>query len=114
MTGWSDRPLEERVREALRDRAAQLGRRPGVAIVSLGQLPPWVGEDCAACGIYCERYVLPPETGEKEIQELAEGLAVRADLDVVLRLPAPEGEAALRWAEELERVLSLAERRDGT
>ena len=107
-----DRPLTGEERDSLRARAAECPRRPGLAVVCLGVLPDWVGEDCAACGIYCERYALPVGMGETDVRELAGALGARADLDAVVCLtPSPE-ETPLGWARTLERVLELARARE--
>ena len=70
-------PLSQQERAALRDRVARLAHRPALAVVCLGELPAWVGEDCAACGLYCERYALPPGMGEAGLAELLAELSRR-------------------------------------
>lgn len=120
-----DRPLTQGERAALRARAAECPRRPALAVVCLGVLPSWVGEDCAACGLYCERYALPLGIGQADVQDLMEGLCLRDDLDGLLLWPdLPAGwdgqdlsasvspgkrVSAPTWAETLARAIARAE-----
>ena len=54
-----DRPITDEEREALTRQVFRLPGRPALAVVCLGELPRFVQQDCAACGIYCEQYALP-------------------------------------------------------
>lgn len=127
MTARFDLPLTPEEREELARQASGLSRRPALAAVCLGELPPFVRQDCAACGLYLEQYALPLGLGQADLAGLLEGLALRADLDGVLLWPAlPAGwdEAAIAaalspdrgldaptWRGALELVLARAEQR---
>lgn len=128
MTEGFDRPLTQGERTALRARAAECPHRPTLAVVCLGVLPSWAGEDCAQCGIYCERYAIPLGMGAADLRELAEGLSLRGDLDGVLLWPdLPAGwdgqelsaavspakrVSAPTWAGTLARAIARAEERE--
>ena len=127
MAARFDLPLIPEEREGLARRASGLTRRPALAAVCLGELPPSVRQDCAACGLYLEQYALPLGLGRADLTGLLEGLALRRDLDGVLLWPVlPEGwdEAAIAaalppdrgldaptWRDTLELVLARAEQR---
>ena len=59
MAARFDLPLTPEEREELARRVSGLTRRPALAAVCLGELPPFVRQDCAACGLYLEQYALP-------------------------------------------------------
>lgn len=127
MTARFDLPLTPEEREELARRASGLSRRPALAAVCLGELPAFVRQDCAACGLYLEQYVLPLGLDRTDLTGLLEGLALRGDLDGVLLWPTlpegwgeastgaslPPGRAldAPTWREALELVLARAEQR---
>ena len=118
-----DRPITDEEREALTRQVFRLPGRPALAVVCLGELPPFVQQDCAACGIYCEQYALPLGLGQADLTDLLEGLAQRGDLDGVLLWPAlPAGWDSLAvsrgklvsapaWAQVLELAVARAEQR---
>lgn len=123
----ADGPLTPEARDALRAQAEGCHRRPGLAVICLGVLPNWVGEDCAACGIYCERYALPLGMGLTDLRDLVEELNLRTDLDgILIWLARPEGwdsqglsgvvspdkqADAPTWAETLELTIARVEKR---
>ena len=127
MTARFDRSLTPEEREELSRRVSALTRRPALAAVCLGELPPFVGEDCAACGLYCEGYALPLGLRQADLLDLLEGLALRGDLDGILlwpdlpegwdraaiaaSLPPDRGLDAPAWREALERTIARAEQR---
>ena len=122
MAARFDLPLTPEEREGLARRASGLTRRPALAAVCLGELPPFVRQDCAACGLYLEQYALPLGLGRADLTGLLEGLALRRDLDGVLlagwdeaaiaaALPPDRGLDAPTWRETLELVLARAEQR---
>ncbi len=104
-------PLSPQERAALRARVAGLAHRPALAVVCLGELPAWVRQDCAVCGVYCEGYALPPGMGEGGLTELLAELARRPGLDGVLLWPLEKNAAAPTWAQALGQVVEAAERR---
>ena len=119
-----DHPLTPEETTSLCGRVAQSPRRPALAVVCLGVLPRWVGEDCAACGIYCEQYALPLNMGPEDLLDLVEGLNQRPDLDgVLVWAPLPEGGDSIAvspdkqvfaptWLETLELTIARAEKRE--
>lgn len=123
-----ERPLTPEELAGLRARVARCPRRPALATICLGQLPAWVGQDCAACGIYCEQYALPLGMGEKGLWDLLEGLGGREDMDGILIWPLsrPQGVDGLlaqavprgkwvegtTWAGALEGLVDRAARQD--
>ena len=127
MTARFDLPLTPEEREKLARRASGLTRRPALAAVCLGELPPFVRQDCAACGLYLEQYALPLGLGWADLTGLLEGLTLRDDLDGVLLwpvLPAGWDEAAIAaslppdrgldaptWRDTLELAFARAEQR---
>lgn len=127
MTQPFDTSLTDEEKDTLRTQVSGLSRRPGLAVVSLNELPVWVGQDCAVCGIYCERYALHLGVGREDLLELLEGLSLRPDLDGVLVWPPlPQGRdeemiptaavpektlAAPTWAQALELTVARAEKR---
>ena len=76
--------------------AGQLTRRPGLAVILVGENPAsqvYVRgkvKDCADCGIACFDYYLPAGTTEEELLALVAELNDRADVDGILcQLPLP-------------------------
>lgn len=128
MAARFDLPLTPEEREELARRASGLTRRPALAAVCLGELPPFVRQDCAACGLYLEQYALPLGLGRADLTDLLEGLALRADLDGVLlwpdlpagwdrsaiaaSLPPDRGLNAPTWRKTMELIIARAEQRE--
>lgn len=90
--------LAAKVKGAVRQEAAQLPRKPGLAVILVGDDPAsriYVTskrKDCEECGFYSEEYALPAETTQKELLELVAGLNARADIDgILVQLPLPRG-----------------------
>lgn len=88
--------LAEKVKEQVRVRARALGRRPGLAVILVGDDPAsrvYVNgkkRDCAQCGFYSEEYALPGETAQGELLELIASLNAREDVDgILVQLPLP-------------------------
>ena len=63
--------LAAKVKEEVRQQTAQMGRKPGLAVVLVGDDPAsrvYVNgkkRDCGECGIYSEEYALPAETSQQ-------------------------------------------------
>lgn len=128
MTARFDLPLTPEEREELARRVSGLTRRPALAAVCLGELPPFVRQDCAACGLYLEQYALPLGLGRADLTDLLEGLAMRADLGGVLlwpdlpagwdrsaivgSLPLDKGLNAPTWRKTMELIIARAEQRE--
>lgn len=99
--------LAAEIKEHVRCQVEQLDRKPGMAVILVGDDPAarvYVNgrkRDCAQCGIYSEEYVLPRETGQKELLELIDTLNGRTDMDGILvqfPLPAHLDEKAVQLA----------------
>ncbi len=85
---------KERVREA----AKALPRRPGLAVIIVGDDPAsrvYVNSkrrDGEECGFYSEEYALPDTTRQDELISLVETLNAREDIDgILVQLPLPAG-----------------------
>ncbi len=85
---------KERVREA----AKVLPRRPGLAVIIVGDDPAsrvYVNSkrrDGEECGFYSEEYALPDTTRQDELISLVETLNGREDIDgILVQLPLPAG-----------------------
>ena len=88
--------LAATVKEEVRQQTAQMGRKPGLAVVLVGDDPAsrvyvkGKKRDCGECGIYSEEYALPAETSQQELLELVEALNGREDIDgILVQLPLP-------------------------
>ena len=88
--------LAKKVKEEVRAAAARMERRPGLAVILVGDDPAsqvyadGKKRDCAQCGIYSEEYILPAETGQEELMLLIETLNGRSDIDgILIQLPLP-------------------------
>ncbi len=90
--------LAAKVKERVRQQAKSLPRRPGLAVILVGDDPAsrvYVNgkkRDCAECGFYSEEYALPAQTSQAELMALVDSLNRRADIDGILcQLPLPKG-----------------------
>ena len=89
--------LAAKVKEEVAAQVAGMERKPGLAVVLVGDNPAsrvYVNgkkKDCAECGIYSEEYAIPAETTQKELLELVETLNGREDIDgILVQLPLPK------------------------
>ena len=89
--------LAAKVKEEVREQTAQMGRKPGLAVVLVGDNPAsrvYVNgkkKDCRECGIYSEEYAIPAQTTQQELQELVDTLNGREDIDgILVQLPLPK------------------------
>ena len=96
MTKIDGKALAEKVKEGVRVSAQQLARRPGLAVILVGNDPAskiYVASkrrDCEECGFYSEEYTLPETVPQEELLELIETLNVREDIDgILVQLPLP-------------------------
>ena len=96
MTLLDGKYLAAQIREMVRNEAADLPRRPGLAVVLVGEDPAsrvYVNSkrrDCEVCGIYSEEYTLPSQISQEMLLELMETLNARTDIDgILLQLPLP-------------------------
>ena len=90
--------LAKKLKEQARKEAAQLSRRPGLAVVIVGDNPAsrvYVNskrKDCEECGFYSEEYALPETSTQQELLELIGELNRRHDIDgILVQLPLPRG-----------------------
>ena len=90
--------LAAKVKETVRAEAEALPRKPGLAVVLVGDNPAsrvYVTskrKDCEECGFYSEEYALPAETTQAELLDLVGELNGRADIDgILVQLPLPKG-----------------------
>lgn len=96
MTLLDGKALAAKIKERVREEAANLPRRPGLAVVLVGNDPAsrvYVTskrKDCEECGFYSEEYALLEETTQAELLELVETLNGREDIDgILVQLPLP-------------------------
>ena len=79
--------LAAKVKEEVAAQVAGMERKPGLAVVLVGDNPAsrvYVNgkkKDCAECGIYSEEYAIPAETTQQELLELVETLNGRENID---------------------------------
>ncbi len=90
--------LAAKVKENVKKEAESLARKPGLAVIIVGNNPAsrvYVTskeKDCAECGFLSEEFALPEETKQEELIALIETLNKRDDIDGILcQLPLPEG-----------------------
>ena len=90
--------LAAKLKENVSMEAQTLPRKPGLAVVLVGDDPAsrvYVTskrKDCEECGFYSEEYALPASTAQKELLDLVNGLNGREDIDgILVQLPLPKG-----------------------
>ncbi len=90
--------LAAKLKENVSMEAQTLPRKPGLAVVLVGDDPAsrvYVTskrKDCDECGFYSEEYALPASTAQKELLDLVDGLNGREDIDgILVQLPLPKG-----------------------
>lgn len=97
MTKLDGKALAAKIKERVRCEAAELPRKPGLAVVLVGNDPAsrvYVTskrKDCEECGFFSEEYALLEETTQEELLELVETLNGREDIDgILVQLPLPK------------------------
>ena len=105
--------LAAKVKEEVAAQVADMERKPGLAVVLVGDNPAsrvYVNgkkKDCAECGIYSEEYAIPEDTTQQELLELVETLNSREDIDgILVQLPLP------RHLNEKEVLLAIRPDKD--
>ena len=90
--------LAAKIKEQAKREAAALPRRPGLAVIIVGDDPAsrvYVNskrKDCEECGFYSEEYALLASTTQQELLELIDVLNGRVDIDgILVQLPLPAG-----------------------
>lgn len=88
--------LAAAIKEQVRHQAEQLERRPGMAVVLVGEDPGALAyeagkrRDCQQCGVYCDTFRLPETTSQEELLDVLQTLNEREDIDgILLLLPLP-------------------------
>ena len=88
--------LAAKVKEEVRIQAEGMPRKPGLAIVLVGDDPAsrvYAGgkrKDCTQCGFYSEEYVLPAQISQKELLDLIQVLTGREEIDgILIEQPLP-------------------------
>ncbi|MBR2935188.1 MAG: bifunctional methylenetetrahydrofolate dehydrogenase/methenyltetrahydrofolate cyclohydrolase FolD [Oscillospiraceae bacterium] len=88
--------LAAKVKEQVRQKAEKLSRRPGLAVIIVGDNPAsrvYVNgkkKDCEECGFYSEEHALPGTAAQEELLELIAALNERGDIDgIMVQLPLP-------------------------
>lgn len=96
MVRMDGKALAAKIKAQVREEAAKLPRKPGLAVVLVGNDPAsrvYVTskrKDCEECGFYSEEYALLEETSQRELLELVETLNSREDIDgILVQLPLP-------------------------
>ena len=89
--------LAAKVKERVGEEAAKLSRKPGLAVILVGENPAskvYVAgkeKDCAECGIVSFPYKLPAETTREELLGLIEQLNANDAVDgILVQLPLPK------------------------
>ena len=89
--------LAAKIKAEARQQAGQMARRPGLAVILVGEDPAsqvYVNgkkKDCAECGFYSEEYALPVNTPQEQLLGLIDGLNERGDIDgILVQLPLPK------------------------
>ena len=105
--------LAAKLKEEVRAQAEALPRRPGLAVVLVGDDPAsrvYVTskrKDCEECGFYSEEYALPAATTQKQLLDLVGELNGRGDIDgILVQLPLPRG------LDEQEVLLAIDQAKD--
>ena len=90
--------LAAKTKENVRAEAEKLSRKPGLAVVLVGDDPAsrvYVNgkkRDCEECGFYSEEYALPADTTQEALLALVTELNGREDIDgILVQLPLPKG-----------------------
>ena len=88
--------LAAKIKAEARQQAEQMARRPGLAVILVGEDPAsriYVNgkkKDCAECGFYSEEYALPANTSQEQLLGLIGALNGREDIDgILVQLPLP-------------------------
>lgn len=96
MTLLDGKALAAKIKEETRWEVEKLPRRPGLAVILVGESPAsrvYVNskrKDCEECGFYSEEYDLLEQTPQSALLELIESLNNREDIDgILVQLPLP-------------------------
>lgn len=88
--------LAAKLKRQVREEAEKLPRRPGLAVILVGNDPAsrvYVNgkkKDCEECGFYSEEYALQEKTSQRELLALVKELNARENIDgILVQLPLP-------------------------
>lgn len=88
--------LAVKLKSQVREEAEKLPRRPGLAVILVGNDPAsrvYVNgkkKDCEECGFYSEEYALQEKTSQRELLALVKELNERENIDgILVQLPLP-------------------------
>ena len=88
--------LAKKKKEEIREKASQLRRQPGLAVILVGDNPAsqvYVRnkeKDCEECGIVCYDYRLPQDSTQEQVLELVEKMNNYGAVDgILVQLPLP-------------------------
>ncbi len=88
--------IAEKIRQKIKDRVAAMQKKPGLAVILVGENPAskvYVGikrKTCEEAGIYSEEHKLPEETTEEQLVELIRKLNNDGRIHaILLQLPVP-------------------------
>ena len=95
---WMDgKALAAKVKSQVAEEAAKLPRKPGLAVVLVGEDPAaqvyeaGKRKDCQQCGIYYETYRLPENVPQGEMLDVIHFLNEREGIDgILVQFPLPE------------------------
>ncbi|MCI9353155.1 MAG: bifunctional 5,10-methylenetetrahydrofolate dehydrogenase/5,10-methenyltetrahydrofolate cyclohydrolase [Lawsonibacter sp.] len=96
--------LAAKIKEEVRQKVERMERKPGMAVVLVGEDPAALAyeagkrKDCQECGVYYDTFRLPEAATQEELLDVIGVLNDREDIDgILLLLPLPrhldEGEA---------------------
>lgn len=90
--------LAANIKLRVREEAEGLPRRPGLAVVIVGDNPAsriYVNskrKDCEECGFYSEEYALPKDATQLDLMTLIHNLNKQSNIDgILVQLPLPDG-----------------------
>ena len=105
--------LAAKLKEQVRLRVEEMERRPGMAVVLVGEDPAALAyesgkrKDCRECGIYYDTFRLPETVAQEELTDVIRLLNEREDIDgILLLLPLP------KHLDEREAVLAIRPDKD--
>lgn len=105
--------LASKLKEQVRLRVERMERRPGMAVVLVGENPAALAyesgkrKDCRQCGIYYDTFRLPESAAQEELTDVIRLLNDREDIDgILLLLPLP------RHLDERTAVLEIRPDKD--
>ena len=88
--------LAAKIKEEVRQKVERMERKPGMAVVLVGEDPAALAyeagkrKDCQECGVYYDTFRLPEAATQEELLDVIGVLNDREDIDgILLLLPLP-------------------------